>query len=158
MKCLKRCAVVAAMVLVGAAAFAQIVVDPLDRIYADLGVWQDRDLVANLPPLRPYPVQVFRRLLQDVLNKGEPEDRARAEAYLREISAPVTLHGEASGLVRTDLNSYPYIQLGVEAQVQGGLGPMMTYSGSLGELATNGLLGTLLPAYLRPSAAKGRIG
>jgi hypothetical protein len=27
---------------------------------------------------------------------------------------------------------------------------MMTYSGSLGELATNGLLGTLLPAYVRP--------
>ena len=84
----------------GALVFAQLAADPNDRLYTDLEMWMDRGLTARLPPLRPYPVQLVRRILSEVAARGAEADQKLAGWYLSKIGGGSNFHGIAGSLVR----------------------------------------------------------
>ena len=117
---------------VGMPLFAQLASDPNDRMYVDLKLWEDRGLLQNLPPLKPYPIQLLKKLLTEVQEKGNQEDQALAHQYYAEMDGIANLHGVGDAEVRTDLHS-GYEQFTLEGTVQGSLDPLVTYSGHLGD-------------------------
>ncbi len=68
-------------VLSSLALFGQFTADPNDRIYKFITIWQEKGYIGNLPPLRPYPPQLLKRILQEVQQNGERRDRKVAEQY-----------------------------------------------------------------------------
>jgi hypothetical protein len=57
--------------------------DPNDALYSDLNIWHDRGYTGYLSPLRPYPLQVIRRALQQVVARGDAESVREAQMYLK---------------------------------------------------------------------------
>ncbi len=129
-------------------AFAQLASDPNDHLYVDLKLWEDRGLLQNLPPLKPYPIQLLKKLLTDVEARGDSSDRDRAQAYLAEMSDLIDFHGVAGAAARTDLSSV-YGQVTLGGTLQGTILPSLTYSGSLAGVVDNGPGASLLPEYQR---------
>lgn len=143
-----RVLVVSIMFIVGGAAFAQIVADPNDRLYTDLELWQNRGLIGNLPPLRPYPLQLVKKVLGDVVERGNETDKELANMYLGQMGDGNHLHAVISGLGRTDLNR-GYAQVGVEGSMQGSLAPSISYSTVTGIVAVQGSGNEVLPEFGR---------
>ncbi|MDR0558114.1 MAG: capsule assembly Wzi family protein [Treponema sp.] len=70
----------------GARLEAQIIHDPNDRIYRDIDRWAATGYITqSLPLIRPYPLQLFDELLDDVIERGGVEDREKAAAYKAEL-------------------------------------------------------------------------
>lgn len=143
-------ALIAACLLpgVGAPVFAQLAADPNDRLYTDLELWMDRGLTDKLPPLRPYPVQLLKKILADVEAKGTDADQKQAAWYLSKIDGGVNVHGIASVQARTD-TSQGYAELGLLGSLQGSVVPWITYSAKIGAVATSSQAPSLLPDYQR---------
>ena len=143
-------ALVVFSLLVGSAApsFAQMVSDPNDRLYTDLELWMDRGLTDKLPPLRPYPVQLVKKILGDVEARGTDADRTQAAWYLSKIDGGSNFHAIASALARTTFTD-KYAELGLLASMQGSIVPWMTYSAKIGAVATSEQAPALLPDYQR---------
>ncbi|MDR0706297.1 MAG: hypothetical protein LBF60_00275 [Treponema sp.] len=71
----------------GAPLGAQIIHDPNDRIYKDIDRWAANGYITqSLPLIRPYPIQLFDELLDDVIERGGVEDREKAAAYKAELA------------------------------------------------------------------------
>lgn len=85
---------------VGGTVSAQFAADPNDRLYQDLSLWEGKGILRHLPVLRPYPPQVILEALEQVVQKGNREDAARAQGYLAEFKKSFTLHLEAGGTAR----------------------------------------------------------
>ncbi len=130
---------------------AQQVSDVNDRLYTDLELWQARGILGNLPPLRPYPLQVVEALLRQVQTSSDAADADRARAYLDELSGAAVAHLSSSGEARTDATA-AYYQLGLKLQMQGALSPSIAYSAALAGIASTAGVGALLPEYERPAA------
>ena len=64
---------------------AQSLVDPDDRIYGHLAIWEQRGYLAPLPALRPYAPQRVVEALRQVTAAATGLDRELAAAYLREL-------------------------------------------------------------------------
>ncbi|MGO9309554.1 MAG: hypothetical protein ACLQDL_11100, partial [Spirochaetia bacterium] len=128
--------------------FAQLASDPNDRMYVDLKLWEDRGLLQNLPPLKPYPIQLLKKLLAEVQDKGDQQDQALARQYYAEMDGTLNAHGVVDAEVRTDFNS-GYEQFTLEGTFQGSLDPLVTYSGTLGTVVNSGSANDLLPEYGR---------
>ena len=63
---------------------AQVSVEVNDKFYAEAQNWNLRGLTSTLPQLRPYPVNVIRRILDDVIENGSEKDSEKAkEEYER---------------------------------------------------------------------------
>ena len=151
MKTLVVSAFAAIVLLLGgiAPAFAQLVADPNDRLYTDLEVWMDRGLTDNLPPTRPYPVQLVKKILSNVEARGDTADKQLAAWYLSKIDGGANAHGIASALARTDTVN-GYAQLFAGGSLQGSFLPWMTYSAELGVVGvTTTNTSYLLPEYQR---------
>ncbi len=133
---------------VGVPLFAQLASDPNDRMYVDLKLWEDRGLLQNLPPLKPYPIQLLKKLLTEVQEKGDQQDQALARQYYAEMDGAANLHLLGDVEVRTDLNN-KYGQFTLEGTFQGSVDPMVTYSGMLGTVVNNNSGNYLLPEYGR---------
>ena len=124
--------------------FAQLASDPNDRMYTDLKLWEDRGFLTNLPPLKPYPIQLLKKLLGDVQDKGDEQDRALAQQYLSEMDELIDFRGVAGAVSRTDFSSV-YGQFTLGGTLQGSILPWVTYSGSLTGVVNNGPGDSLLP-------------
>ena len=61
--------------------FGQFTADPNDRLYRFLSLWEAKGYIDNVPPIRPYPPQLLKRLLTEVRRAGERHDRRVAEQY-----------------------------------------------------------------------------
>ena len=61
--------------------FAQAPVDLFDPFYEDLSIWEGAGLINDAPSIRPYPLQEIERLLQIVMETGDPEQRRKAAEY-----------------------------------------------------------------------------
>ena len=72
--------------------FAQLASDPNDRMYVDLKLWEDRGILRNLPPLKPYPVQLLKKLLTEVQERGDRSDRTLADQYFAEMDGSLDFH------------------------------------------------------------------
>jgi hypothetical protein len=129
-------------------AFAQLVSDPNDRLYTDLELWMDRGLTDKLPPLRPYPVQLVKKVLADVKARGNQADQDLAAFYLSKIDGGANVHAIASALARTTFTD-KYAELGLLGSLQGSIVPWMTYSAKIGIVATSEQAPALLPDYQR---------
>lgn len=67
-------------ILCGRAA-AQAPVDLFDPFYEDVSIWENTGLITDAPMIRPYPLQEIERLLQIVMEKGDPEQQRKAAEY-----------------------------------------------------------------------------
>ena len=128
--------------------FAQLASDPNDRLYTDLELWMDRGLTGKLPPLRPYPVQLVKKILADVKANGNAADQELASFYLSKIDGRSNIHAIASAVARTNFSD-KYAELGLLGSLQGSLVPWITYSAKIGVVATSEQSPALLPDYQR---------
>lgn len=141
--------VAALSLFVMAPAFGQMVADPNDRLYTDLEIWMDRGLTGNLPPMRPYPIQLVKKALSDVEARGTEADRQLASWYLSKIDGGANVHGIASAEARTD-TEHGYLQLFAGGSLQGSYNPWITYSTQLGLVGMSSLTYSyLMPEYQR---------
>ncbi len=143
-------ALVAALAGLAPALFGQEVAQVNDRLYTDLELWQDRGLIGDLPPLRPFPIQLVVKLLNEVSARGTRADRTLAGEYLRAIEGSANAHLEVGALVRSSPGE-TYEQAGVSVVAQGAVTPILTYSGDLGVFGVSGPSSTALPTYVRPT-------
>lgn len=61
--------------------FAQVGADPNTTFYEDAVRWELLGLTNSLPLLRPYPLQVVRSVLEDVINSTNLKEAERASEY-----------------------------------------------------------------------------
>ena len=127
---------------------AQLASDPNDRMYTDLKLWEDRGLLTNLPPLKPYPIQLLKKLLADIQEKGDDGDRTLAQMYLSEMDELIDIYTVGGAVSRTDFKSV-YGQFTIGGTLQGSILPWATYSGSLTGVVNNGPGDSLLPENQR---------
>ncbi|HUX22906.1 MAG TPA: hypothetical protein VMW69_16840 [Spirochaetia bacterium] len=144
--------VVVALLLVSLADFvsALVVSNPNDPIYTQLDLWQGRGLISHLPPLRPYPIQLIRTLLEEVDRTGTPADRWTAQSYLKQMTGFLNAHPELTHRSQTDFNHY-YSRSGLNLNVNGTLGKLTTMSLRASLLLVTEPYGSLFPAYTRDS-------
>jgi hypothetical protein len=128
--------------------FAQLASDPNDRLYTDLELWMDRGLTDKLPPLRPYPVQLVKKILAEVKSRGTDADQKLADFYLSKIDGASNFHTIASASGSTD-TVQGYAELGLLGSLQGSIAPWMTYSGKIGAVAMSSQTPQMLPDYQR---------
>jgi hypothetical protein len=128
--------------------FAQLAADPNDRIYTELSLWQDRGLITNLPPLRPYPIQLLKELLGQVQAAGTDADKALAAHFLSNIDQPLSIRGTVGALGRTD-GSTLHKEIEIGGDYQGNLLPNVTFSGTLAGVILDGSGNAVLPEYGR---------
>ena len=81
LKLFRRLYIILFFTLLSSSLFAQVSVDVFDPFYEDLAIWQDMGLITCAPLLKPYPMQEVKRMLQEVLEKGDDEQTRRATEY-----------------------------------------------------------------------------
>ncbi len=76
------------MVLLSAAvcAHAQVGVDPDDYFYTLVESWENRGLLREVPPLRPYPMASIQNILQNVIKRGNERDVELAVEYWQKLT------------------------------------------------------------------------
>lgn len=98
---MKKFAFVFSFFLASCLAFSQVSVDVNDFFYKEAQSWELRGLTSPLPLLRPYPLSVVERVLNDVVQNGNEKDSelARAE-YERIFSKPYGFYAKGSGSIK----------------------------------------------------------
>ena len=100
-------------------------------------------------PLRPYPVQLVKKILADVESRGTEADRKQAVRYLSKINGGPNFHGIAGALGRTNTVN-GYAQMTLEASLQGSVLPWIRYSAKIGAVGISALSASyLMPDYQR---------
>ena len=115
---------------------AQQVSDLSDRLYTDLSLWQEQGIISNLPPLRPYPMQLVETLLQQVQARGDADARQRATVYLKDFGK--LLSCTAASRPRRELIQPASTSNMFLWSIPGMVTPSISYSGDLGIAASNG--------------------
>lgn len=79
-------------------AFSQVSADINDSFYKEAQNWELRGLTTPLPLLRPYPLSVVERVLNDVIQNGSEKDSELAQSeYERIFAKPYGFFAEGSG-------------------------------------------------------------
>ena len=92
---------IAGFVLLHTFAFSQAAVEINDPFYDEAQIWELRGLTGTLPQLRPYPLSVIKRVLNDVIEKGPEKDAELAkEEYERIFEKAWTPYLKASGVIK----------------------------------------------------------
>jgi hypothetical protein len=81
----------------GIGVFAQSIIDPSDRLYSDILVWDTLGLVSNLPPLRPYPEQVVKSILNRVMENGSASEQEKARIHYERLFGKIIRVGTKGG-------------------------------------------------------------
>ena len=103
----KYSALVCGLFLCSSLAFAQASVEINDPFYKEAQNWELRGLTSTLPQLRPYPVNVIKRVLNDVIENGTERDEKKAkEEYERIFEKPWTPYLKATGGAKLSLSDY----------------------------------------------------
>jgi hypothetical protein len=140
--------------------FAQLVIDPQDRMYELITVWEEKGYVKSLPLLRPYPINILKQVLASVVEKGDQSEKEIAQHYLDRLQTELTktspdkLLPSPFGVLFnnsfwTDFNNYLY-DVRPFVTAQGSFGDILSFSG----LATIGFQiasGNPAPAYTQIS-------
>lgn len=88
MKSLKRKIILITLLSVissGVFVSAQISCDPSSKFYIMAQGWELRGVVDRLPSLRPYPIQVIKSIMNQVMEKGTETDKKIAEEFYNYI-------------------------------------------------------------------------
>ncbi len=67
--------------LLSSGAFAQVSVNPSDDFYEWALIWENRNVISEVPLLRPYPANVIRDMLETVIENGTERDVEIANDY-----------------------------------------------------------------------------
>lgn len=95
---MKKNILIPIFLLAAAVAFSQAAVDINDSFYKEAQNWELRGLTSTLPLLRPYPLSVVERVLNDVIQNGGEKDSALAQSeYERIFSKPYGFFAGGSG-------------------------------------------------------------
>jgi hypothetical protein len=79
---------------------AQSVINLNDPFYDDVQVWEALGILSNLPPLRPYPVQFVRAILEKVASSEYlPQQEKAQEHYERFFRKPFQVGVEGNGTI-----------------------------------------------------------
>lgn len=82
-------------------AFSQAAVDINDSFYKEAQNWELRGLTSPLPLLRPYPLSVIKRVLNDVIENGnESESELAKSEYERIFSKPYGFFAKGSANIK----------------------------------------------------------
>ena len=128
---------IVSFILVSAAVFSQVAADPQDFFYSDLIRWEAKSLVSNLPPLRPYPLQVVREILQTVIEKGDKTQQDIAKNhYERFFGKSVSFGGKSEAVIDTD-KSRKQLSLAISMDVNHFLEEQLSISASFEGWAVN---------------------
>ena len=88
-------------------AFSQTSVEINDSFYNQAQVWELRGLTGTLPQLRPYPVNVIKRILNDVIENGSEKDSEFAKSeYERIFEKPWSPYFKATGGAKLARNKF----------------------------------------------------
>lgn len=133
--------------------FAQVSTDPRDPIYEDIVVWENLGLLKNLSPIRPYPLEVLRAILETVKESSYPVQAALArDHYERIFTKPLS-----AGLEYKLQTSFPDGEDAVIQHLPGAvifgdlfLNKIASFSYDLSFLATNLFRPDVLPRFTLP--------
>jgi hypothetical protein len=82
-----------------AAGFSQSILDPQDSVYGDIRSWQTQGLLGVLPPLRPYPAQLVKDILEKIIATDDGQQSSRAKyQYERLFGKPIFIGAKAEGV------------------------------------------------------------
>lgn len=103
----KIVAFVLGILFLSSLAFSQTSVEINDSFYNQAQVWELRGLTGTLPQLRPYPVNVIKRILNDVIENGSEKDSEVAKAeYERIFEKPWSPYFKATGGAKLSNNKF----------------------------------------------------
>ena len=128
---------------------SQIACDPNDQIYTYISLWEENGIVTGLPLLRPYSIQVIKKILNDVIANGGSSEQEIAQNYLDRLSKSFSFDIGIYSEIRTDFNNY-YMQSGIDAKAFGSFSPVVTVSAKLGLYLLDNENGNLLPRWSEP--------
>lgn len=128
--------------------FAQVAADPQDYFYDDLIIWETMGLVNNLPAARPYPQQLVKAILDQVIVKGDETQRLIAQAHYRRIFGRILTYGFKTGAAIDSYNSFKQLDLSLAFDINFAMSENVTASVSVDGWATNKLpTEELVPLY-----------
>jgi hypothetical protein len=125
---------------------AQIACDPNDEIYSYISLWEEKGIITGLPLLRPYPIQVLKKILNDVVQYGNTCESQIAQNYLDRLDEKVSFDIGEYTEMRTDFNDL-YLQTGIGADITGSFSPSVTVSAKLGLYLLSDSPGSLMPRW-----------
>ena len=97
----------------GAFCFSQVSVDPSDEFYKYALIWENRGLVSNVPPIRPYPLANVKSILQEVIETGCEKDKEIAtEIYERVTGKPYHITFETDFFIKQEMEEKRRLTLG----------------------------------------------
>lgn len=81
--------------------FAQVASDPTDKFYTQVERWEALGIVETQPSLRPYPLPIINKILEQVINSSyENEAKAAKEIWTKVNGRPWGLILDTNGLVK----------------------------------------------------------
>ena len=81
--------------------YSQVSVDPSDDFYCLAYSWKSRGVITQLPPMRPYPVQNIKDILDQVLENGTESDREyAASVYERMTGKKLYAYLDVDGMMK----------------------------------------------------------
>ena len=84
---MKKIAAALAMAIVSLSALtAQVSITPQDDFYRLALSWHNRGIVSSLPPVRPYPYQNVKAILNEVLENGTERDKEDANLIVERMT------------------------------------------------------------------------
>ena len=66
--------------------YAQISSDPSNSFYKDAQIWEQNGIITTLPPIRPYPVRIIKKILTTVIENGNESQVEKARYYWEELT------------------------------------------------------------------------
>ena len=117
MKAFRHVYIILFFTLLSSSFFAQVSVDVFDPFYEDIAIWQDMGLITCAPLLKPYSLQEIKRMLQEVLEKGDDGQTRRATEYYNRFFERAYHLGGGGELafkfqnIQRELSLYPSFEL-----------------------------------------------
>jgi hypothetical protein len=103
--------------------------DPLDEMYRQIDLWQARGVLTNLPSLRPYPVDMLRKILTEAAAAGSVDDSRMARSFLQALGT--TSLGPAATMEARLRDSTYYGAYSPGAEAMAAIGDAVMVSGRL---------------------------
>lgn len=121
----------------GLSVFSQAAVDIFDPLYEDIRIWENIGLLNDTPQLRPYPLQEIKRILTQVIEKGDEIQKRYAQNHYKRLFGRI-FHFGAGGDLNIKLpQKITEFWLQPFADINAEISKYLTISGTLSPLLTN---------------------
>ncbi len=99
----KRFIFIALLCFITISLSAQVSVDPCDEFYVLAEKWYTQHYVDKLPQLRPYPLKEIKRILNQVIDKGDKKEAGIALQYLSKIDDKVHVSADGGVILKDEV-------------------------------------------------------